>query len=450
MSQGDLEKTQEKEIKLSLSFKTQNFDEPCFDYSLGNVYNVNHDLEDEKLFYCRTKYQNNIFTYTDQKEIRDCDILFFARKSKNKYYELSWPITKFKIADTYNIENLNNKMWLIQNTENNDKLIYEIENSPYYLQKNDIIKLGKIKYEIIKLKIISKENKPTNNLINNKIEKFGSIFIEKEINIKEDILDVKKKEKTKSNINDDSKCSSSKCPSSECTKENPLIKICNCDTYIHVNCLKKFLKNRMDMSENQDKTVISYKFENFGCEVCHEPYPLNFKIDYKGNNIACCLIDDLDPPENTNYMILESLTYIKNGKNIKYIFVIKLINSEITIGSKKENDIIIDRPSISRYHAVLKYDEKNGRISIINKGKYGTSILIKKNVKLNIGEKIYLQVGRTYIKAEVKEYSDEKKGEKEEEKKENTNSKRDDKKEKNYESTSFETIEMKFKDNQKK
>ena len=115
-------------------------------------------------------------------------------------------------------------MWLIQNTENNDKLIYEIENSPYYLQKNDIIKLGKIKYEIIKLKIISKENKPTNNLINDKIEKFGSIFIEKEINIKEDILDVKKKEKTKSNINDDSKCS--KCPSSECTKENPLIKIC--------------------------------------------------------------------------------------------------------------------------------------------------------------------------------------------------------------------------------
>ena len=71
-------------------------------------------------------------------------------------------------------------------------------------------------------------------------------------------------------------------------------------------------------------------------------------------------------------------------------------------------------------------------------------------MKLNIGEKIYLQVGRTYIKAEVKEYSDEKKGEKEEGKKENTKSKRDDKKEKNYESTSFETIEMKFKDNQKK
>ena len=60
MSQGDLEKTQKKEIKLSLSFKTQNLDEPCFNYSVGDIYNVNHDLKDEKLFYCRTKDLNNI------------------------------------------------------------------------------------------------------------------------------------------------------------------------------------------------------------------------------------------------------------------------------------------------------------------------------------------------------------------------------------------------------
>ena len=92
-------------------------------------------------------------------------------------------------------------------------------------------------------------------------------------------------------------------------------------------------------------------------------------------------------------MILESLTRIKNNKNIKNIFIVKLIASEITVGKLKDNDIIINDDTISRYHAIFKNDKKNGNISIINKGRYGTSILIKNNVKLNIGEKIYLQIG---------------------------------------------------------
>ena len=133
-------------------------------------------------------------------------------------------------------------------------------------------------------------------------------------------------------------------------------------------------------------------------------------------------------------MILESLTRIKNNKNIKNIFIVKLIDSEITVGKMEDNDIIINDDTISRYHAIFEYDENKGNISIINKGRYGTSILIKNNVKLNIGEKIYLQIGRTYIEAEVKELSPEEKEElkKKEKNKPNLNNE----KEENYDSIS--------------
>ncbi len=157
------------------------------------------------------------------------------------------------------------------------------------------------------------------------------------------------------------------------------------------------------MNINTTERVISYRCDNFGCEVCLKPYPLNFIVNYNGETRNFCLVDGLNRPENTNYMILESLTCIKHKKNIKNIFVVELIDSEITVGKMEDNDIIINDDTISRYHAIFKYDKNNGNISIINKGRYGTSILIKNNVKLNIGEKIYLQIGRTYIEAEVKE-----------------------------------------------
>ena len=91
-------------------------------------------------------------------------------------------------------------------------------------------------------------------------------------------------------------------------------------------------------------------------------------------------------------------------KNKKNIFVINLDKiKEIKIGRSDNNDIIMENYSISGEHAILKFDEKEGKVIIKNKGRYGTSVLIKNNIKLQIGQKIYFEVGNTYIKAEVKE-----------------------------------------------
>ena len=56
----DLEKNQEKEIKLSLLFKTKSSENSNFDYTKDDVYTVKHNFYDEKFFYCREKYQNTI------------------------------------------------------------------------------------------------------------------------------------------------------------------------------------------------------------------------------------------------------------------------------------------------------------------------------------------------------------------------------------------------------
>ena len=462
--QNELGKEKQNYIKLCLLFKTRNSEKTFFDYVEEEVFRVKHETREEKSFYCRTKYDNNIFIEKDQKEITNyCDILFFARKSNNGYYELIWPLTFLDPTDLANLKNLKNKLWLIQNSQDNgnNTFKYEVENKPYYLQENDIIKIGEKEYEITKLNIIkdkdSKKNTksifliPTKNKISNDIDKKEKEEKKYKENSKKEFSEYKKEE----GFIQEKDCRI--CYSSENKEDkeedNPLIKICKCNTYIHFNCLKEFLKKSMKIFENHDKTVMLYQWDNFGCEVCQEPYPLKLKFNNTNKQDPSCLVDNLDPPENTNYMILESLTYIKNKKNIKKIFVVKLIKSEITIGKNEHNDIVDSDSTISRYHAVLKYDEKNGRISIINKGRYGTSVLMKNNVKLNIGEKIYLQVGRTYIKAEVKELSDEEKGElnkKEREKEEEkNNSKQDDENEKNDESTNSKQTNWQSKKNYK-
>ena len=316
------------------------------------------------------------------------------------------PIAKFESLDIYNLKNLDYKMWYSIKTEGEkNKPLYENENEDYYLSENDIIKIGQRKYEVIKLKIIPKDNSDKNN------NKFGTVFYLPEINVRPGVDKLKETEKGKKQQNDHGFNTETDCrvcygPIFE--DNNPLLKICKCNTYIHYDCLKKFLKERITIIENLDKTVTLYSCENFSCEVCQEPYPLKFQIDKRDITIYC-LIDGLELPESTNYMILESLTNIhfdekdKKKKNIKNIFVVKLTDKEISIGRCEQNDIIDNDSSISRFHAVLKFDEKKGKVKLVNKGKFGTLVLIKKNVKLEIGQKIYLQLGNTYVKAEVKE-----------------------------------------------
>lgn len=435
--------------KLSLSFNTWNTDTlGIFDYQNASVTKTNKNTDNEDCYFYKSKYENVIEMCDSHSELCKNDFLLFrARKNKyKKYYEIINALKKNMKKTKENINRLDSKLWFVIKPEKEGK--FENNNKSYILNENDIIKFGRKKYEVIKLNTIRQYTNFENDslsLINNK---YGQIFdislnknqycnkitniskLEYEMiyNNRKSYSEEKRKSINLSEKNDAIKSNQSKseesnfsggynpeqdcrvCFSSISTKENPKLKICNCHTYIHYNCLKMFLKTNIKVSENLNGNVTSYKSEKFNCEVCEKPLPLKFKIKFDDNEIReYCLLDSLILPDDTNYLILESLTYVKEKKNLKNIFVVKLTNEEITFGRHEKNDMVDYDITISRYHAKIKYNEDNGEVNIISTGKYGVLVLVKDNLKMINDEKIYLQVGKSFVRLEQNEINDDKK-----------------------------------------
>jgi hypothetical protein len=136
--------------------------------------------------------------------------------------------------------------------------------------------------------------------------------------------------------------------------------------------------------------------KKFNCEVCLTPYPLRFRI--KEYNKIYNLID-FNIESELNYLVLESLDYMKNHNNLKIIHVVQLIKDTINIGRRFTNDIIDTDISVSRDHAVLKYNKEKGIITVENKSeKFGTLVLVKGNITIT-KQKIDFQVGNNYVTA---------------------------------------------------
>ena len=358
--------------ELYLIFKTFNSDNVIFDYSKKEVLTVNHNTTEKNSFYCRKK-TNKINNFIKHEDIdQQYEILFRARKSKKGHYELIHPISRSKNLDISNINRLDNSMWLILPSKGKDEL-YKNENGEYNLLKNDIIKLGQKKYEIIEININNEKSSEEENQINKVNKKFGKVLLIPEIEYNITQNQEKEKNNNEEGFNQLKDCRV--CYGSESTKENPLFNNCKCKTKIHLLCLKNYLKNHLIINENKDNTVKSFYCDKFNCEVCEEPYSLYYKFIEKNNNKnnEYSLIDDINQPENMDYIILESLTFIKKNKNIKNIFVIKLTDRELNIGRHTDNDIIDND-----------------------------------NVKLNIDQNIFIQMGKTYLSAEVKDSSNNK------------------------------------------
>ena len=338
-------------------------------------------------------------------------------------------------------------MWFI--TKSKMYSYYDENNEDYILNENDIIKLGRIKYEVIKKHInikndkiennykynISEINKKSNPVFNINIkrsqykinEKTHNVQIEEfelnqEINNNEDVDEINEKEhkiilnktiskekstKTQTNDeriknvikekdNDDVRCRI--CYDINSTKENPLIRLCKCKDYIHFECLKFYLSKKYKILENQKHTVITYNCNKFNCEVCLSPYPIRFRIP-EFNKIYELI--DINLPQELDYIVLESLDYIKDKNNIKTVHIVMLEDEEINIGRMDTNDIIDNDISVSRYHAQLKYDKENGNLILRNLSeKFGTLVLIRGNIKIN-ENKINFQIGNCFVSANL-------------------------------------------------
>ena len=365
---------------LYLNCKTFNKgDNIIYDYISDDVNKVNFFLED---FGYITETKNSPLIRFKQiyKELnKDSEYLLFKiniKKDEKKIFQSAYINFNFKPPYDINLINKHREktaltwekcLWYVINWEESknkysDKLINISKNNEYFLEENEILKIGSYKYIISKIYIRDKTL--------NKKEKF---------------------------INTEPYCKEiSKCEL--CGK--PTIKLCDCEELYHIDEIKSKINQNHEENFNSKKTVHNYFFDILSCDddknSCQVYYTLKYKckesdldfiklenIKLEKNEDDDIIINffDFEIPENKDYMILESLEEktekTKTAK--KSVHIIELNGDDIKIGNPKDNDndIIINYDTLlSKNHAIIRYDKLTGKISIKNLGKSGTLVLV--------------------------------------------------------------------------
>ena len=395
---------QEDKFVLSLCTKTWIRDSHgLFDYESSQTKHLNAILA-ESICLVRRKHEimtlNNPFMLNNEEEL-----LFNVRHDDvNKYY-LENTVPKRIQPTQKNINDLSNKIWYLLKNDpiksNNSNQVVTNTNDDYYLCKNDVIKLGRVKYSLNEINIPSRLNNIDRAPPLNDITKYDIDDLNKNTEpVFEFTFSAKDSSEYKDIPDDEKLCKI--CYSDENDRiNNPLVHLCNCNgglRFSHYLCIKKWMETKLQIKENEKKTVKSYNIKSFNCELCKTPYPFRFIIS--GIDKPFELIN-LDKPVGCDYIILESLNQMKDNCNIKSIHVIKINNDELIIGRGHESDIRINDISVSRNHAQLKYNEEDGTILIRDlKSKFGTLVLIKKPLLIK-ERKIHIQIGRTYIEGRL-------------------------------------------------
>ncbi|CAI2376075.1 unnamed protein product [Moneuplotes crassus] len=177
---------------------------------------------------------------------------------------------------------------------------------------------------------------------------------------------------------------------------DPLISPCKCIgtvKYMHVSCLREWIKSKCKISEKDYCTT--YIWENLFCELCKIKYPDNV-IKKKRIQIV-----EFEIPDQDEYVLLESFQRHEQ-KRVRILHVLRM-NSDmrrINIGRANKCEARIIDISISRLHSQIRY-EKDGFWILDSNSKFGTLIGRDKPSLLQVNEPQYVQVGRSLLIAMV-------------------------------------------------
>lgn len=389
----------EEKNGLFLVIKIQKTANSIFDYSnkeIKKIKEINTFIEESTFI---INNNNRLLRIDKQLNInprKGDQQLFHIRKDKNDEITIENPVLSTLSLD--NIDSLNYKLWFIISSGSK---INEINKDDYYLNKDDILKFGNLKYIIQEIHI---------NIIENKNEDKSS----EEKNANNNLYDISGLNKSFPKIsvtipeiktyyesldeNSDIKCYI--CGKNNCSNDNPIIKFCDCN-FVHFKCLKSCIKITTKITKGGN--VINYYIHMEFCKNCQYIYPLRFKLGEKIYELY-----EIEKPNEENYIILESLEKKIYYGYIKLIHVIKFNqkNDSVNIGRKNSSDVIVKDPSVSREHAILKFDKEKQRILIKDtSAKYGTLVLIKKAIKIN-NNKIKIQIGKNIIEAQKMKFGE--------------------------------------------
>lgn len=126
------------------------------------------------------------------------------------------------------------------------------------------------------------------------------------------------------------------------------------------------------MIKKEEANVISYTWKQFECEICKKPYPYVFKSN--GNKFR---LVDVEVPKDKKFLWLESLTFEKNSSRMVHVIMPDDHQKSFKMGRGHESDLRVSDISVSRCHAILKYDVNGSDKYYIedNLSKFGTLVL---------------------------------------------------------------------------
>ncbi len=103
---------------------------------------------------------------------------------------------------------------------------------------------------------------------------------------------------------------------------------------------------------------------------------------FKSNGHKYRLVD-IAIPETSNYLLLQSLTFEKNSSRMVHLIMPNKDQTEFKLGRGHDSEVRVSDISVSRCHALLKYDAEAGVFSLEdNLSKFGTLVLAKDPVRL--------------------------------------------------------------------
>ena len=184
-----------------------------------------------------------------------------------------------------NISKINNNLWYVINDDSKLKEggNNKIKNMNYYLTKNDIIKLGRLKFKIIEDSLYSGDKKFELNIPEN------ASFINKQNSKQKAVFDLVKNVQCLKKENTEENILCRICYLEEDDRiNNPMVHLCNCKggiNYAHFNCIKHWMRTKLMILINKKQTVKTYYIPRFNCEICKKPYPFRFKLDGNENKI---------------------------------------------------------------------------------------------------------------------------------------------------------------------
>jgi len=186
------------------------------------------------------------------------------------------------------------------------------------------------------------------------------------------------------------------CYDRESEEDNPLLSFCKCDgsvKYTHLLCLKQWLRSKVGVRPTQSCTTYSWK--SLECEICKMELPLSLRR--RGQLFS---LFDFEKPQ-CPYIILEASC--SEHSTAKYVHVISTAaKSSIRLGRGHDSDVRINDISVSRCHAVIKFEGGVFRLED-NSSKFGTLVQVAGPV--GVAERLVLQAGRSLVLVEPRQRS---------------------------------------------